>query len=105
MDANLMGFFLQVAYALGAFALGRVWSKSKDLTARQKAMESGTRAMLKMELCRIHKEATQKGYISYADEAIAEEIYTAYHSLGGNGQGTKMMKDIQKITMKEEENE
>ncbi len=40
MDANLVGFFLQVAYALGAFALGRVWTRSKDLTARQKAMEA-----------------------------------------------------------------
>ena len=63
-------------------------------------MESGTRAMLKMELCRIHKDSTAAGAITYDDEAIAEEIYTAYHSLGGNGQGTKMMADIRKLAMK-----
>ncbi len=100
MDSTLLGFILQVTYAVGAFVLGTAWNKSRSLSLRQKAMESGTRAMLKMELCRIHKESTAQGCIAYDDEAIAEEIYTAYHSLGGNGQGTKMMADIRKLAMK-----
>ena len=100
MDSTVLGFSLQVAYAVGAFVLGTVWNKSRNLSIRQKAMESGTRAMLKMELCRIHKDSTAAGAITYDDEAIAEEIYTAYHSLGGNGQGTKMMADIRKLAMK-----
>ncbi len=54
MDDTLLNFGLQIAYALGAFVLGRVWTRSKDLTARQRAMENGTRATLKIELCRIH---------------------------------------------------
>lgn len=100
MDSTVLGFVLQITYAVGAFILGTAWNKSRSLSIRQKAMESGTRAMLKMELCRIHKESTTAGCIAYDDEAIAEEIYNAYHSLGGNGQGTKMMADIRKLAMK-----
>ena len=97
MNESLLGFGLQILYAIGAFALGTAWNRSKDLTARQKAMENGTRAMLKMELCRIHRESVSSGHIGYNDEAIAEEIYNAYHSLGGNGQGTKMIDDIRRL--------
>ncbi len=100
MDSTVLGFSLQVAYAVGAFVLGTAWNKSRSLSDRQKAMESGTRAMLKMELSRIHKDSTMAGAITYDDEALAEEIYTAYHTLGGNGQGTKMMADIRKMAMK-----
>lgn len=100
MDATLISFGLQVSYSVGAFVLGYFWNKSRELSARQLAMERGTRALLKTELCRIHRESTTRGGLSYDDESLAEEIYSAYHSLGGNGQGTTMINDIRKMMMK-----
>ncbi len=97
MDSTVLGFILQVTYAVGAFTLGHFWNKSHELSARQLAMEKGTRALLKTELCRIHRESTTRGGLPYDEESLAEELYSAYHALGGNGQGTTMINDIREM--------
>ena len=99
MNSEFWALGLQIVYSVGSFVLGYFWTKSRALSARQAAMEDGTRALLKMELCRIHRESIQQGTLSYDNESIAEEIYAAYHSLGGNGQGTTMINDIRKLMM------
>ena len=103
MDSALVSFYLQIVYAVGALIFGYAWNKQRGLSARHKGMENGTRALLKMELCRIHRESTSNGFITYDDASIAEEIYAAYHVLGGNGSGTHMMTDIRKMRMMEYE--
>lgn len=99
MDSALFSFMLQVVYSVGAFVFGYAWNKSRSLSRRQEGIEHGTRILLKMNLIRIHRASSKQGCITYDDAALAEEIYAAYHALGGNGSGTHMLADIKKMRM------
>jgi hypothetical protein len=100
MDGILHGFIIQALLTAASFAVGYLWNKSKALSDRQQAIEKGTRALLKIELRKVHRESKSRGFITYEDESIAEEVYEAYHQLGGNGQGTAMLKDLRDLETK-----
>ena len=57
MDGILHGFIIQALLTVASFAVGYFWNKSKALSERQQAMEKGTRALLKIELRRVHRES------------------------------------------------
>lgn len=97
VDPIIIGLATQGGYAVLSFAVGYFFNKSRGLNNRRKNTECGIRTILKIELRRIHEDGMKAGCISYADEASAEEIYTTYHALGGNGQGTTMLEEIRKL--------
>lgn len=97
MDDIIIVFLEQAAYTLAAFLVGYFLSKSRSLISHQHNVERGMRTLLKAELRQIHERATKNNYISYADEAMAQEVYDSYHALRGNGQGTNMIADIHRI--------
>lgn len=97
MDDIIFAFMEQVAYTLAAFFVGYFLSKSRGLISHQQNVERGMRTLLKAELRHIHEKATKNGYISYDEEAMAQEVYDSYHALQGNGQGTNMIADIHRI--------
>lgn len=87
----------QGSYAILSFAVGYLLNKERGRTKKAKDTEYGIRALLKIELRRIHERGQAEHKLSYADEASAEEIYATYHALGGNGQGTTMINEIRKM--------
>nr|DAG49954.1 MAG TPA: minor structural protein [Bacteriophage sp.] len=97
MDPFISNMVTQGGYAVLSFAVGYLLNKSRSLTTRRKALENGVKVLLKIELRRAHEESTHRGKITYDDEALAEEIYLAYHALHGNGQGTAMLADLRKL--------
>lgn len=69
-------------------ALGIMWRYGH-------AMVAGMQALMRGELHRIHRETVQQGRpvdLDVAEEA--DDIYDAYHALGGNGVGTKLHDEI-----------
>lgn len=42
----------------------------------------------------IHRDAVTRGYITLDEVEDAQEIYNAYHLLGGNGAGTRIINDL-----------
>ncbi len=101
---DLYSYFLSgvpnAIYGLGTFFIGFLWQKSRDNTQRNAALEKGVEAILLLELRRIHERGAQQQWLSYADKASAEHIYSSYHGLGGNGQGTTILNDIRKLPSK-----
>ena len=87
----------QCSYAILSCAVGYLLNKERGNKAKRENTECGIRALLKIELRRIHEKGQSEHKLSYADEASAEEIYSTYHVLGGNGQGTTMIQDIRKL--------
>lgn len=87
----------QGSYAVLSFALGYLLNKERENKAKRKNTECGIKVLLKIELRRIHAKGQSEHKISYADEASAEEIYSTYNALGGNGQGTSMIQDLRKL--------
>ena len=65
--------------------------------ARDRAMETGLRTLLRAELLEIHAKYVPLGYIPVAVMEEADRVYKAYHSLGGNGTGTKIYEEIKAL--------
>lgn len=61
------------------------------------ANSKGTMLLLRVQLIEYHDKYVKEGEIpSYAFENF-EEMYNAYHALGGNGMITKMYHEIQQL--------
>ncbi|KFI65882.1 hypothetical protein [Bifidobacterium cuniculi] len=45
----------------------------------------------------LHHDAIQRGYISLDELDEAHEVYAAYHQLGGNGAGTRIIHDLERM--------
>ena len=65
--------------------------------ARAQAMETGLRTLLRAELLEIHAKYVPLGYIPVAAMEETDRVYKAYHSLGGNGAGTKLYEAIKAL--------
>lgn len=100
MENAIIALFWDMFPTVAGIAIGYLWNMARGLSQKQKAMEKSIRAILKIELRRIYAYGTERGYLSYEDEQIAEEIYETYHTLGGNGQGTAMIEAIRKMELR-----
>ncbi len=45
----------------------------------------------------IHSDSVRRGYIPLEELDEAQEIYDAYHTLGGNGAGSRIIHDLQSM--------
>ena len=67
---------------------------------QREANSHGTMLLLRVQLIEYHDKYMQLGEIpSYAYENF-NEMYDAYHKLGGNGMVTKMKQEIEELHLK-----
>lgn len=76
-----------------------VWilkNQKKDRDANTK----GTMMLLRVQLIEYHDKYMQLGSIpTYAYQNFSE-MYSAYHTMGGNGLGTQMFQDIKNLEIR-----
>lgn len=94
---SVKDFFMQTYTIALPVVLGYiVWllqNQKKDRDANTK----GTMLLLRVQLIEYHDKYMKLGEIpSYAYENF-EEMYEAYHKLGGNGMITKMKEEIEEL--------
>lgn len=76
-----------------------VWLLKKQKRDRD-ANSKGTMLLLRVQLIEYHDKYMRLGEIpSYAYENF-NEMYDAYHKLGGNGMVTKMKQEIEELHFK-----
>ena len=76
-----------------------VWLLKKQKRDRA-ANSKGTMLLLRVQLIEYHDKYMRLGEIpSYAYENF-NEMYDAYHKLGGNGMVTKMKQEIEELHLK-----
>ena len=76
-----------------------VWLLKKQKRDRD-ANSKGTMLLLRVQLIEYHDKYMMLGEIpSYAYENF-NEMYDAYHKLGGNGMVTKMKQEIEELHLK-----
>lgn len=76
-----------------------VWllkEQKKDRDANSK----GTMLLLRVQLIEYHSKYMEMGEIPSYAYSNFEEMYEAYHELGGNGMITKMYQEIQALRLK-----
>lgn len=74
----------------------------KEERELREANSKGTMLLLRVKLIEYHEKYTKRGSIpNYAYENF-NEMYEAYHALGGNGMVTHMKEEIEELKLKKE---
>lgn len=86
-----------VLTALMGYIVWILKHQKKDRDANSK----GTMLLLRVQIIEYHDKYIREGKIpSYAYENF-DEMYQAYHELGGNGMITKMYAEVQELHLRE----
>ncbi len=101
---NMSEFFYQtymiaLPVVLTAFMGYIVWLLKKQKRDRD-ANSKGTMLLLKVKLIEYHDKYMERGEIPSYIYPIYNDMYDAYHALGGNGMATKMKKEIDELHLK-----
>lgn len=67
----------------------------RDETPEGKACHCIIRHSALSMLKTVHRDAIARGWVPLEDLEEAQEIYDSYHTLGGNGAGTRIIHDLQ----------
>ena len=79
-----------------------VWLLKRQKRDRD-ANSKGTMILLRTQLIEYHDKYCALGYIpSYAYQNF-DEMYAAYHELGGNGMVTKMKQEVDKLDIRKDD--
>ena len=78
-------------------ACGWLLKSHRKEEAKDQAMEAGLRTLLRAELLEIHAKYVPLGCIPLDVMEEADRVYQAYHSLGGNGAGTKIYEELKAL--------
>ena len=73
---------------------GRFASHSAD---EARGMQDGMRALLWRELRNIHADAVANGGMDLEERRHLENVYSAYHNIGGNGTGTRLYEESMRL--------
>ena len=88
----ILGWLVPTVLAAIAGFLG---GKAKRLTDRDKAIEEGMRCLLRGELTRAYQRHIIDGRpMTLECRRQLDEIWSAYHGLGGNGTGAAMYEEL-----------
>lgn len=98
-DLLLQSYYVALPIILTALMGYIVWLLKKQKRDRD-ANSKGTMLLLRVQLIEYHDKYMRLGEIpSYAYENF-NEMYDAYHKLGGNGMVTKMKQEIEELHIK-----
>lgn len=98
-DLLLQSYYVALQIILTALMGYIVWLLKKQKRDRD-ANSKGTMLLLRVQLIEYHDKYMRLGEIpSYAYENF-NEMYDAYHKLGGNGMVTKMKQEIEELHLK-----
>lgn len=99
MDFLMQTYVIVLPIVLTSF-LGYVTYILKQQKKDRDANSKGTMLLLRVQLIEYHDKYVALGEIpSYVYDNF-NEMYEAYHALGGNGMVTKMHKEIQELHLK-----
>lgn len=71
-----------------------------DVDKLAEKLDSLNAAVVELAYLRIrerHEYAVRHGWLHPNERQVLERLYTAYHSIGGNGTGTEMIEDIRRL--------
>lgn len=71
-----------------------------DLSTLADKLDALNNAVVELAYLRIrerHENAMRHGWLHPNEKHVLERLYSAYHSIGGNGVGTEMIEDIRRL--------
>lgn len=102
MEEMIVSIIVAIFGSTGLFTF--LWNVISDKKSRIKEVDLQTQIivlglceLLWRELKTIHREAEEKGGMTIDERQHLEQVYESYHSLGGNGTGTRLYDDAMKL--------
>lgn len=83
--------------AIVASIVALIKAQSQGAIDTNKALQQGMRQLLWGELKREYKDAVDNNGMTVTDRRHLESVYSAYHTLGGNGTGTRLYNDAMSL--------
>lgn len=83
-----------------ASVVSRIRTNAQENSDTQHAMHDGMRCIMRKEIMDIHKQSTERGYITRTEHEHVSQVYDVYHALGGNGTATKLIHDMNELPAK-----
>lgn len=71
-----------------------------DMNKIAEKLDNLNAAVVELAYLRIrerHENAVRHGWLHPNEKHVLERLYTAYHSIGGNGTGTEMIEEIRNL--------
>ncbi len=97
-----------VSMICAVFASSGFWAFVTHVMSKRDEKNSAQSMMLKGlghdRICYLGTQYIKQGYIKQADyENLYDYLYVPYHNLGGNGTAEKIMKEVDKLPIKEDD--
>lgn len=78
----------------------QIQTRTEQEKAENAAMQAGMRALLWRELKTFHELSEEQDGLSIENRRHITDVYEAYHTLGGNGTGTRLFDDAMNSPVK-----
>lgn len=86
-----------IVSAIIACIISALKSGTKAQLDGQKALQQGMRELLWSELQAVYKQAKDDNGMTLTERRHLEHVYEAYHTLGGNGTGTRLYNEAMSL--------
>lgn len=67
------------------------------LAGKLEGLNTAVRELAYLRIRERHENAMRHGWLHPNEKHVLERLYSAYHSIGGNGTGTQMIEDIRRL--------
>ena len=93
----IVKYWVQVAFDVICSGMGTLAGAFLLWRKKQKALEHGVQALLRSQIIQTCEHYLDAGDIPLYGLENIENMYSAYHTLGGNGAVTKMVGDTREL--------
>lgn len=96
----ISSFIAALVSAVVSSLFTRAKTSTRKQIEKQEAFQQGMRALLWGELKQMHLDAAKAGGLTTEERHQLENVYKAYHALGGNGTGTRLHDEAMNLPVK-----
>lgn len=101
MNPFILTFITAIISSLASAIVASLIASSKSRIKKEKqmmdALNTGMRALLWRELNDVYCEGIHDGGMTPDERHNLENVYNAYHQIGGNGTGTRIYDEAMKL--------
>lgn len=95
----IVEYWLEFFFGIMISVIGYLCKKIIEYHKIIETTKRGVQTLLKCQIIEKYNEFNKKGFASLFDREILGELYFEYKNLGGNGLISRLVEDIEKISL------
>lgn len=97
MKEFLLKYWVEALFGAVGGGLAALWGAFLVWRKKQRALETGVQALLRDRIIQACEHYLDKGALPVYGLENIENMYKAYHTLGGNGAVTKLVEEVKAL--------